>query len=179
MTTAQFNRLMEWEGGGKLHRDPIGILTKWGVAETANPDVDVANLTEAEAMRIAEAKYWKPAKLDYIPEPFQYMVFDFAYNAGVGRAVRTFQTAMNDAAVVMRIDGFLRDGHVFLLVDGMPGPNTQGRAAVMAGSQSRISLLQRLFIFRRMEFYHGLAMMNPSRYSTSLNGWLRRALEAV
>lgn len=50
------------EGGAEVvdNRDGGGI-TKFGITKRNNPDVDVANLTFDQAMRIAESRYWQTA----------------------------------------------------------------------------------------------------------------------
>lgn len=54
--------LNDLEGGAKVvpFSSADGGTTKYGVAKKFNPDVDVANITEADAMSIARRKYWLP-----------------------------------------------------------------------------------------------------------------------
>ena len=43
-------------------------------------------------------KYWDMAKCDDLPNGLDYLMFDFAVNAGVGRAIKTLQTAIGVTA---------------------------------------------------------------------------------
>lgn len=164
-----FDKLMTWEGGGVLHRDTRGIPTKWGVAQSAHPDVDVENLTKEDAMRIARQLYWVPAGANVVPEPIRYPLFDFAYNAGVSRAVQTLQWAMNVVVEARGLDWPL------LAEDGQAGPNTKARSLALT---TEAPFIKRCYTFRRMEFYMMIAG-NSEGHAASLNGWLRRALETV
>ena len=50
------------EGGDEeVNLGDGGGLTKWGISKRNNPDVDVANLTEAQAKSIARSRYWQEA----------------------------------------------------------------------------------------------------------------------
>jgi hypothetical protein len=54
--------LNDLEGGATVvpYSQADGGTTKYGVAKKFNPDVDVANITEADAARIARQRYWLP-----------------------------------------------------------------------------------------------------------------------
>ena len=43
-------------------------------------------------------KYWDMAKCDDLPTGLDYLMFDFAVNTGVGRAIKTLQTAIGVTA---------------------------------------------------------------------------------
>lgn len=54
--------LHDLEGGDReVNLGDGGGLTKWGITKRNNPDVDVANLTEAQAKGIAKSRYWQSA----------------------------------------------------------------------------------------------------------------------
>ncbi len=76
--------VMKWEGSTPV-RD-TGGLTRYGISEKANPDVDILNLTREEAERILLERYWEPAGCDLLPWPMDVVVFDTAVNVGVDRA---------------------------------------------------------------------------------------------
>lgn len=63
---------------GGLTRDPVdpGGVTKYGISQRANPDVDVANLTLENAFKLYRARYWDAYNLDSQPWPFAVAVFD-------------------------------------------------------------------------------------------------------
>ena len=61
--------------------DPGG-LTKYGIAKAFHPNVDVANLTEAQALDIYRTEYWLAHKCDQMPFPVNIIVFDGEVNQG-------------------------------------------------------------------------------------------------
>ena len=65
MNSQIIKEVLRREGGAKLTKDPDdpGGTTKYGISKRANPDVDVENLTEDEAVLIYLDKYWKPSKV--------------------------------------------------------------------------------------------------------------------
>lgn len=71
-----------------------GGLTKFGVAQNANPDVDVQNLNLAQAMQIYYNRYWLAGHCEKVPYPVQIMHFDACINHGVGRAAKMLQSAV-------------------------------------------------------------------------------------
>jgi lysozyme family protein len=99
---ASFLATMKWEGGDRLsldRRDPgnwtggivgAGALkgTKWGVAASAHPTLDIANLTAEQALAIFVAGYWSLISGDELPVGLDHCVSDDAYNAGPRAALR-------------------------------------------------------------------------------------------
>ena len=73
-----------WTGG----RVGVGRLlgTKFGIAASANPGVDIPNLTIAQASTIYDAKYWTPIGGDALAPGFDLALLDLAVNSGVGKA---------------------------------------------------------------------------------------------
>ena len=74
--------------------DPNGGLTKFGIAQKQHPSVDVANLTQEQAIAIYQSEYWTPCACDRLPWPLSFLVFDSAVNQGVGRARLLLQEAL-------------------------------------------------------------------------------------
>lgn len=62
--------------------DPGGV-TKFGISKTRHPNVDVANLTLAQAEDIYRREYWLAAGCDVLPDPMALNVFDASVNLGV------------------------------------------------------------------------------------------------
>ena len=81
---------MKWEGWDKITDDPDdpGGLTRYGISKTANPDIDVANLTLDQAMAIYKARYWRPVATG-ANDLLDMAAFDTAVNCGASR-VRTW-----------------------------------------------------------------------------------------
>lgn len=130
-----------------------GGLTKYGVAQNANPRVDVQNLNLAGAMRVYFDSYWTPARCAQVPYPVQIMHFDAAVNHGVGTAIKMLQEAVG------------------AVPDGAIGPVTLGKLQQMNPAE----LINRLNAIRVARF-NRIVQRNPSQ-AMFLKGWLRRADE--
>lgn len=88
----------KYEGG--MSRDPndpgnwtggkvgVGSLlgTKYGIAANSYPNVDIPNLTEAQAAAIFKRDYWDKVAGDQQPVGVDLCVYDIAVNSGAGRA---------------------------------------------------------------------------------------------
>lgn len=93
-----FKKLIGHEGGwGNDPRDrgnwtsgKIGVGvnkgTKYGIAAHVYPNLDIKNITLADAKEIYLRDYWAPVNGDKLPSGVDYSVFDIAVNSGVGRA---------------------------------------------------------------------------------------------
>lgn len=77
--------------GGKVGK---GILkgTKYGIAAASFPNVDIKNLTQAQAAEIYRQQYWTSAGCDKLPDGVDLPIFDVSVNSGPGRA-RSFRDA--------------------------------------------------------------------------------------
>lgn len=73
-------------------KDPGGE-TKFGISKHAYPDIDIKNLTRAQAIDIYKRDYWDKLP-DELPEAVQCVLFDCAVNTGIGRAIRLLQSAV-------------------------------------------------------------------------------------
>lgn len=149
--------VLKHEGGFVDHpRDPGGA-TNMGITVATLRDWrgrltsidEVKNLTEHEARQIYRMRYWNPVNGDMLPQGVNLSVFDFAVNAGVGRAVRTLQ----------RIVGAPDDGAI--------GPVTM---AAVKGIPEKDLIIR--FAQARREFYKGL-----STFDAFGRGWIRRTNE--
>ncbi|WP_226998415.1 glycosyl hydrolase 108 family protein [Tardibacter chloracetimidivorans] len=72
--------------GGETRVVDSGGVTRYGISKNANPDVDVENLTRAEALQIYKNRYWQPLGLDRLDGRSATVLFDTAVNHGVGKA---------------------------------------------------------------------------------------------
>lgn len=90
-------------------------------------------------------KFWDACRCNDLPEGIDYLVFDFAVNAGVGRSAKTLQSAVGATP------------------DGSIGPLTLAAVA----KQSETELIDN-FSAAKVDFYVGLN--NP----TYEDGWLNR-----
>lgn len=143
--------VLQEEGGSAITNDSHdhGGLTRFGISKTAHPDVDIANLTEAQAIQIYHDDYWVPCQCDRLPPVTACIVFDTAVNQGVGAAIRILQQALE------------------VTVDGLIGPKT------VAAAQSREDrpFINEL-IARRLVVYG----LNPQFTHYGL-GWTRRSIK--
>ena len=57
------------DGGYVNDPEDPGGETKFGIAKKFNADVDIKNLTRAQAIEIYRAKYWTPAQCESLPWP--------------------------------------------------------------------------------------------------------------
>ncbi len=122
----------------------IGTLSAWlGRPATV---ADVQALTPASVAPIYQKNYWDAASCGSWDAGVDLMVFDMAVNQGVGRAIKTLQSALGVTA------------------DGAVGPATQA-AAELATASDLISKISTA----REAFYRSL-----STFSTFGTGWLNR-----
>lgn len=89
-----------WTGGkvgvGKL------LGTKYGIAANTYPDLDIKNLTVAQAKAIYKRDFWDRLRCDELPEGVDLAVFDSGVNSGRSRAAKWLQ-----ASVDVAVDGIL------------------------------------------------------------------------
>lgn len=111
---------------------------------------DMRNLTQEQISRFYKAKYWATAKCDQLPSGLDYAVFDFAINAGVGRAIKTLQQAIG-----INADGLIGSVTLFELA------RCNANSIIDKYSEKKI------------EFYQELVARKPSQ-NIFLKGWLNR-----
>lgn len=91
------------EGGAERVVDSGGV-TRYGVSKNANPDVDVENLTEAQAAEIYRRRYWNKLLLKSDTDPaFALVAFDAAINHGVGGAKKMIAEADGNAGKLLQL----------------------------------------------------------------------------
>ncbi len=75
--------VLEHEGDTSTdHPADRGGLTKFGIAQRWNPDLDVRTLTRAQAIEIYWERYWQGRGYERLPEAIAIKVFDLAVNLG-------------------------------------------------------------------------------------------------
>lgn len=147
--------VLRMEGGDSDHPADSGGHTRYGISKNSHPDVDVPNLTLAQAREIYRADYWAPLQCDLLPRALAVVVFDCGVNQGVKVAASLLQQA---AGVQM---------------DGNVGPRTLA-AAGRIGASTLLPRYQRL----RARRYVELARSKPSQ-QVFLDGWLQRLFEGA
>jgi lysozyme family protein len=131
--------------GGKVGKGELKG-TNMGVSAAAFPNLDIKNLTEAQAMTIYQKQYWDAVRADDLPAGVDLGAWDYGVNSGPGRSIRDLQAV---AGVV---------------VDGKIGPATIAAVAQLDG----VGVIQKLCA-RRLGYMQGLKVWNAFK-----KGWSAR-----
>jgi lysozyme family protein len=123
-----------WTGG----KVGVGELkgTNMGISAAAFPNLDIKNLTAAQAMAIYQKKYWDAVRGDDLPAGLDLATWDYGVNSGPGRAARDLQ-----AVVGAGVDGKIGDQTV------AKAKAVNGVKAIQALCAKRLGYLQHLAIW--------------------------------
>ena len=146
-----FEKVIGHEGGYVNHHKDPGGETKYGISKRAYPNVDIKNLTLAQAKQIYKRDYWDKCHGDSLPDDVRFDMFDFAVNAGISAAIRVMQRALNVAD------------------DGIWGPRTTAAAKAAAASPQ---YLDKRFNGFRLKYYTSL-----KGFDTFGRGWVNRTAD--
>ena len=149
-----FDLMLESEGGYVDHPADPGGRTNLGVTQATwenwigrkSDEKEMRSLTKEKVEPLYKRKYWDACKCDELPAGVDYLVFDFAVNAGAGRSAKTLQNVVGANA------------------DGVIGPKTI--QSVMTYSKNQ--LIDR-FSEAKMKFYESL----PT-FAVFGKGWTNR-----
>ena len=151
--------ILHHEGGYVNHPKDPGGETNLGVTKRVYEEwggtKDMVDLTVEDVAPIYEKNYWGRTKCDDLPSGLDLCVFDFAVNAGPGRAAKYLQSMIGTT------------------VDGGIGPNTLravGNYVEEVGLQSAIENYQA----SRQDYNEQL-----STFETFGRGWTRRVNETT
>lgn len=89
--------------GGYVANDVGAGETNFGINKTANPDVDVKNLTREKAIELYRERYWNAIGADNLPPELAYIAFDAAVNQGVGAAKEMLEKANGDVGKFVQL----------------------------------------------------------------------------
>lgn len=155
-------RILKHEGG--YVNDPLdsGGRTNLGVTQrvweefVGHPvtEADMKALTPEKIAPMYKLKYWNPSYCEVLPKGLDYVVFDFAVNAGTGRSVKTLQQAIGCVS------------------DGVIGPKTM---AVINDANPKDLIAK--FSDARADFYQGIVARKPDQ-ARFIKGWLNRVEES-
>ena len=156
------DRVLKHEGGFVHDIFDSGGMTNLGITKrvweefVGHPvsEADMRSLTVEKVSKLYKQRYWDRVQADRLPKGVDYVVFDFAVNAGVGRAVKTLQSTVGSTP------------------DGVIGPRTLASVNTMDGKE-----LVNKYSDAREEFYQGIVARKPDQ-ARFIRGWLRRVEEA-
>lgn len=89
--------------GGYVADDAGKGPSKYGINKSANPDVDIANLTTDQAKDIYRTNYWEAINADNLPANVRLLAFDTAVNMGPAAARRLLKEANNDPVKMIEL----------------------------------------------------------------------------
>lgn len=135
------------------HPNDKGGVTKYGIAQAANPEVNVESLTLEGAKKIYFSKYWVQSKCDKITNLISVIHFDTAINMGVNAAAKMLQNAIGVKA------------------DGVIGPVT---LSAINSHKNPLVVCQKYLELRQAR-YDTIVKNNPSQ-KVFANGWRNRNL---
>jgi lysozyme family protein len=149
-----FELMLQSEGGFANHPSDPGGMTNLGVTKAtwenwvgrASDEAEMRSLTPEKVEPMYRKKYWDAVRGDEVKLGLDYLLFDFAVNAGAGRAIKTLQTAIG------------------VPVDGGFGPITMASMK----SYEPVKLIER-FSQAKEDFYRSL-----NTFDVFGKGWLNR-----
>jgi lysozyme family protein len=152
-----FELMLQSEGGFVNHPSDPGGMTNLGVIKATweswvGREVDEAEmrgLTPENVEPLYKERYWDAVRGDELPMGLDYLMFDFAVNAGAGRAIKTLQTSVG------------------VTPDGGFGPITMKAVEAV----DPVELIER-FSQAKENFYRSL-----TTFSTFGKGWLNRVAD--
>ena len=146
--------VLQSEGGWSDHPSDPGGATMKGITmdvyrrhkQRTVSKMELRQITQAEIEDIYHDGYWTPSHCDDLPSGVDYLVFDFAVNAGPGRGAKTLQAALG------------------VTQDGLIGPITMAQV-----NASDPKALISAYSAAKERFYRSL-----STFPTFGVGWLNR-----
>jgi lysozyme family protein len=141
-----FAALIDSEGGYVNHPNDPGGETKFGISKRTYPQLDIKNLTLADAKAIYKRDFWDRAQCDKLPQGLAFDVFDTAVNSGIGQSIRFLQRSV----------GVADDGVI-------------GSITLVNIQRDDAEAIQARFNGQRLDF-----MTRLSTFDTFGKGWTRR-----
>lgn len=154
-----FDTVIASEGGYKLTNIPgdLGGQTYAGIARVPNPDwegwalIDKGETPPKEmVMRFYKTRIWDRIKGDDLPTGLDYLVYDFAVNAGPGQSAKLLQRAVG-----AKDDGVIGNGTLGAVQAKTPAEVIEG------------------FTEQKEAFYKALVEKRPEQ-SKFIRGWMNR-----
>ena len=106
------------EGECGNHPNDSGGYTCYGISQNNNPEVDVRNITRADAENIAHRKYYTQHGIDQLPDYIRSDVFTFGWASGPVTPIRNLCRVLGmpernkiDSEIVMATENYNGDLH--------------------------------------------------------------------
>jgi lysozyme family protein len=149
-----FKMMLASEGGYVNHPSDPGGMTNLGVTKRVweewvgreSNEKEMRSLTPDMVESLYKRKFWDACKCDDLPNGIDYLVFDFAVNAGPGRSAKILQTAI-----------------------GVPADGGIGPITLAAVNAQEPNVLIEKFSQAKEDFYRSL-----NTFDTFGKGWLNR-----
>ncbi len=156
-------KVLQFEGGLKLHRNPTeDAETYAGIYRKAHPDWEgwtYIDDGQNPPFQLVESfyydNYYKPFE-KISNEKVKDILFETAVNLGLKQTIKLAQRVLG------------------LKADGILGPKTLSTINSVNPEE-----FIKDFTLARIAFYTALANKNPRKYAIYLRGWVNRALEAL
>jgi lysozyme family protein len=159
-----FKKVLKFEGGSKYLKDDAGKgPTKYGINQTANPDIDIKNLTEDQAKEIYRKRYWNAIGGDALAAKNPHLAtiaFDAAVNQGPGTAKQMLAQAGDSPYELLK----LRQQRY---VD-LKNQNPEKFGKYLGGWTERVASLQKDFEQDRSK--QGLPALTPGAQAMAATG---------
>ena len=149
------------EGGLSNDKYDSGGLTKYGISQSAYPNLDIKNLTLEKAKQIYYRDYFLPIQGNKIADLsflLANQVFDIGVNCGTVTSIKLLQKSINK----------LNENNS-LYEDGIIGNHT-----LNALKKAKFKKLNDLLVSIRIEYYKSIVKRIPTK-KVFLNGWIIRA----
>ena len=105
---AAYARWLALEGPDSNDPDDPGGLTRFGISQKYNPEIDVASLTPDSARAFFYQKYWLSVRLNLIqPKNLAIKTLTLGGLLGPVRAVKLLQSACNALGAELMVDGVI------------------------------------------------------------------------
>lgn len=105
--TSSFDRavqvVLKFEGGYADKDGASGAPVNFGINQKYNPDIDVKNLTKAQAIDLYKQRYWKAIAGDHMEPKLALVAFDTAVNMGPSVANRLVAASGGDPAKLLEL----------------------------------------------------------------------------
>ena len=152
--------ILHHEGGYVNHPKDPGGETNLGVTKRVYEEwggtKDMKDLTVEDVAPIYKKNYWDRVKGDHLPAGLDLCIFDFAVNAGPGRAAKMIQEMIG------------------VTVDGGIGPNTLRALGLYEEEVGGVAEVILEYQKQRQAYYESL-----KNFDTFGRGWTRRVDETT